>query len=148
MESKYYTPSIEEFHVGFEYEKHDERTATYKEENYVPTNWHKFIYDSKAIRLSQLPTHLYSKTIRVKRLDSADIESFGFKNCGKHFSLPYNDPRKYDDVIHLIYQPITDWVLVCQGGFEDTFEDFKTRFSGYIKNKSELSKLLKQLAII
>jgi len=73
----YYIPTIEEFHVGFEFEKYDDRIATYKENNYIPTNWHRFKYDLKSIRLSQIGTHLYSKTIRVKTLDQSDIESLG-----------------------------------------------------------------------
>lgn len=145
MENKYYTPSLEEFHVGFECEW---QCKIRKE------SWNKQVCDTDLVNIAYSTIEHadeeepYSEQFRVKRLNSEDIESFGFKNCGKHYSLPYNDSRKHDDVTHLIYQPITDWLLVCQGGEEDGFSEFKTRFCGYIKNKSELKKLLQQLAII
>ncbi len=142
MEEKYYTPEISEFHVGFEYEfRQEDKEWQDNEDNEV-------CCDLEVDPINLIKSDIKNGLIRVKYLDASDIESFGFKNCGKHYSLPYNDPRKHDDITHLIYQPITEWLLVCQGGDGDTFADFKTRFSGYIKNKSELSKLLKQLAII
>jgi hypothetical protein len=42
-ENKYYTPEIDEFHVGFEYEKYDERLAGYFENGvYLKTNYKSF----------------------------------------------------------------------------------------------------------
>jgi len=34
MKNKYYTPEIEEFRIGFEFEKYDNRPATYKENDF------------------------------------------------------------------------------------------------------------------
>jgi hypothetical protein len=145
MENKYYTPKLEEFHVGFEYEKHDDRLATYRENNYEPTNWHKFKYDLKSIRLSQLPTHLFEKTIRVKYLDRSDIESLRWKQSRDsntteiEFELDLGNPL---DNLGLQYDTENQYLRIHWFGQGDV-----TRFSGTIKNKSELKKLMKQLNI-
>lgn len=137
-ESKYYTPEIEEFHIGFEFEKYDERPATYKENNYVPTNWHKFKYDLKSIRLSQLGTHLHDKTIRTKFLDKEDIESLGWRlnPRGTYYSIEISGDGSDTQLYYTkeTYLTIYDW-------------DSQYLFRGYIKNKSELVKLMKQLRI-
>jgi len=141
----YYTPTIEEFHIGFEYEKYDNRIATYRENNYIPTNWHKFKYDLKSIRLSQLPTHLFEKTIRVKYLDQSDIESLRWKQSRDsntteiEFELDLGNPL---DNLGLQYDTENQYLRIHWFGQGDV-----TRFSGTIKNKSELKKLMKQLNI-
>jgi hypothetical protein len=136
VKSKYYVPDIKEFRVGFEFEKYDDRPATYKEDDYKPTNWHKFKYDLKSIRLSQLPTHLYEKTIRVKYLDEQDINSFGFTPA-----ITMNSAQAVWD----------------KGKYRLHFKDGRitiheymgmTLFTGTIKNKSELKVLLTQLGIL
>lgn len=80
MENKYYTPTIEEFCVGFEYE-YKEKKVWKKDEldisgmtsgdcgaDHYVENDIDFILDK-----------LKSNDIRVKYLDREDIESFGFK---------------------------------------------------------------------
>lgn len=141
MENKYYTPEISEFHVGFEYEKYDDRIATYRENNYIPTNWHRFKYDLKSIRLSQIGTHLYSKTIRVKYLDQSDIESLGWE------SDQYVPERN----ICLNFKKPNDWYLNYWFGqtpyIEISRDGYDTGCALYVKNKSELIKLQQQLNI-
>ena len=72
---KYYTPSIEEFRVGFEYEV------------YVPEKelWSKetFYLDASHINLVKyvnIQTENTLKKVRVKYLDREDIESLGWGN--------------------------------------------------------------------
>ena len=151
---KYYTPTIDEFHVGFEYEflngdtweKDEITTKDFSNElagEYE--NWFDEIL--KGIR-----------NVRVKYLDEEDIESFGFvhttslKNYQENFRITnllrrlneeegdamYNEVRlQYAPDIHrvIIYGTVT--------GFEE--EKF---FEGIVKNKSELKKILEQLNII
>lgn len=147
----YYTPTIEEFHVGFEFEKYDNRTAAYVENNYKPTNWHKFKYNLESIRLSQLGTHLYEKTIRVKYLDQSDIESLGWKlgilrlfnkdltvyGLDKHSNYILTTPIEVYEKTHII-----DISRV-----ESIGKGLNRVFRGTIKNKSELKLLMKQLGI-
>lgn len=158
--NKYYTPTIEEFHVGFEFEKYDDRTATYKENNYIPTNWHKFKYDLQSIRLSQLGTHLYSKTIRVKYLDKEDIESLGWKHelrKGSKFEKVYHLGEDIYTIVQnglhiLVVKPLCNKITIKHPNF---IRDGSGNFDGYItevyeveiKNKSELKRLMKQLGI-
>ena len=73
---KYYTPSIEEFHVGFEYEyrNHD---GTVKN-NTVLNYWNKSTI-SDLNELSYVERGLQTpNNTRVKYLDKDDIKSLGF----------------------------------------------------------------------
>lgn len=128
MESKYYTPTIEEFHVGFEYQtliqEHD-MCVWYKVKvnSLIDINDVFDIYNGKK----------ENNTIRVKYLDKEDIESFGFK-------------------ITELYGFVKDkWCILLRG--EHRLEIVRKEnpvdviFYGTIKNKSELKGLLKQLGI-
>jgi len=143
--NKYYVPEISEFHVGFEYEKYDERVAIYS--NYpkesTTTNWHRFKYDLKSIRLSQLGTHLYDKTIRVKYLDQSDIESLGWIKHAINKNCYYIELHKNTfGTIYMEYydEQETKWCIESDRHGESIF-------IGTIKNKSELIKLMQQLNI-
>jgi hypothetical protein len=146
-DNKYYTPSIEEFYVGFEYEKFDNREASYSNfpKEFIRTNWHRFKYDLKSIRLSQLGTHLFEKTIRVKYLDQEDIESLGWVD-GETRGLSgfFINPNTDDEFQMYLHDNLGD------GYWYIEIYDYKADFifRGNIKNKSELSKLMKQLNII
>ena len=132
--SKYYTPEIEEFHVGFEYEIH--RGYSEKEDrggviemsnkfvNTIMTNETGFGYIQGCID---------DKFLRVKYLDREDAESLGFVkwpdddiyDLGK-FQLHlgrHTDPYKVE-----IYDNNSQYCFV-----------------GIIKNKSELKKVLKMI---
>jgi hypothetical protein len=146
-ESKYYTPNISEFHVGFEYEEWDVRA----EDSYAKL----------VVREGQkLFMHDYCE-YRVKYLDREDIESLGFEQ------ISLNAYRKRaDDIIHLVGGEGSYIILnmnisngtTRKGNFyiglrANTGElhgDVKTErclFSGTIKNKSELKRILKQIGI-
>ena len=85
MEDKYYTPKIEEFHVGFEYEQHEiinERDPHWKmmvkKMGFSKKEINQMFYNVDLIG------NLDQKRIRVKYLDSSDIESFGFKPSAEY----------------------------------------------------------------
>ena len=120
MIEKYYTPTIEEFHVGFECEM-----------NTTPNNWVKA--SITLIHFQYLNKWLQEGLIRVKYLDRENIESLGFRQCESFFYSTKGDYRIYSE-LERIYQ-IEDLIYA------------KTLFSGEIRNKSELSRLLKQLEI-
>ena len=159
MDNKYYHPSIEEFHVGFEYEyrNHD---GTVKN-NTVLNSWNKSTI-SDLNELSYVERGLQTpNNTRVKYLDKDDIESLGFIHDGNESGE--ESPQLFDEhgyslayVLDKQLEPIkTAWIIYhfpdkfliierivnCGTGFEDML------FRGYIKNKSELARLLKQLNI-
>ncbi|WP_298838909.1 hypothetical protein [uncultured Clostridium sp.] len=138
---KYYTPSIQEFHVGFECEW---QCKIRKE------TWNKQICDTDLVNIAYSAIEhsdeeeLYSEQFRVKYLDKEDIESFGFKFDGKGTYKLSN----YCLTGQLEYQNIEIEQThedVCMGEWKYYDELI---FRGKIKNKSEFSRLLKQLSII
>jgi hypothetical protein len=132
IKDKYYTPTIEEFYVGFEYER------------IVPgMEYGKTIYDGfYSIRAYDWDTSIEEDIkdgeIRVKYLDKEDIESLGF--------ITYDDTTfdKGDLQIRfncLLRKKGQGLGLVIYDRYSGII------FTGYIKNKSELIKLFKQLDI-
>ena len=126
--SKYYTPSIEEFHVGFEYESsYLEDYDTWKKEiiDTVDVGYFYSTYTGDAV-----PTEF-----RVKYLDREDIESLGFECMGGNW---YHDNKAY--------QIIGTWESIEISRGQHEYRD--VLFKGTIKNKSELKKILKMLGIL
>lgn len=120
-ESKYYTPTIEEFYVGFEYEIFRDTGSAYDD-------W----YDTKeTLDIHDLLNYISQQSARVKHLDKEDIESLGFTQEGQCSWINKNN-----------------WYIEWMPG--DTLDVFcvsDCRFKGTIKNKSELKKLMQQLGI-
>jgi hypothetical protein len=145
---KYYTPEIEEFHVGFECEfKNSMQGAT----------WNKEICDVDTISICydgfehEDYEGEFKDTFRVKYLDKEDIESLGFKFAGGKLMQNYKDDfiLKVDEYkqYNLSYTYSNNVIRIDA---EDlvTFEATTNYlFQGTIKNISELKLLLKQLNI-
>lgn len=147
---KYYTPSIEEFHIGFEYEnrptKHD--------------NWVKYVGDRGPLyRTYEAFEHDYDNICdlyRVKYLDHEDIESFGFKFLGRtidnwyklegNFEVPISNHRNMQ--IRLQHDFRTHQGVRIVGYEYDENSDSETLYRGSCKNKSELKKILIQIGVI
>jgi len=131
MSEIYYIPSIEDFHVGFEYELS------------IDNEWHNCGYHpidmAEAERfLSQLNDGL----IRVKYLDKEDIESLKYVQT------------KFDGVLNFNKDSIgICWMENCPSNITITDTNLngnvptKILFNGIIRNISELKVLLKQLGI-
>lgn len=155
---KYYTPSIEEFHVGFEYEAKERfGDGTVKtQEDFDNAEWIKL--PMAECELPYIERMLNGRNaanglcgVRVKYLDREDIESFKFEHdqttkdgayfyfghlmSDKHYCLNAPNARlsKGEDYTSIYIYDVND----NGNHFEVT-----------IKNKSELSRLLKQLSII
>jgi hypothetical protein len=132
---KYYTPELEEFHVGFEYEELD---PDYQGQS-DGKQW-KPIKLSKEGLISIATNWKYFQEYRVKTLDREDIESLGFEHyngliyrkAGTPYELIINFKRKVKD-------SITIRELIGDKWFELVV--FPAR------NKSELKKILKQIGI-
>lgn len=149
--NKYYTPNIEEFYVGFEYE----RKHIVEQTNSTVVEWRKQEI-SRASEISIVDMTLGTpkmdgSQIRVKYLDDSDIEELGFKYKAKTIDLWFEKEGIYlrEDGHHLTN-------IKLQYGLHDnklkiTFcyvsGEEQIHFEGKIKNKSELVKLLKMLEI-
>lgn len=148
MENKYYTPSIEEFYIGFEYQILDEDE---NEENLV-YQWRE-VGAEEIWELEDAADILEHKdNIRIKYLDQSDLEELGFKyytyfrdggtsvfrTSNKEYELHFYrtnsildiDPNKIKIIRHHDNPSLKGQIFI-----------------GNIKNKSELKKLLKQLNI-
>lgn len=128
MKNKYYTPEIEEFHVGFKYES----------KNVDTKNWDKELVGdvedlSECHHGLSIEGLLTAEYIRVKYLDKEDIESLGFIKWAdrENYDLGEYQLHKNNNLNISIYDGVANLIFI-----------------GDIKNKSELKKLLKQLNIL
>lgn len=130
--SKYYTPSIEEFHVGFEYEYSGNKGKEWDADSI------ENLYD-----FEDLIDDIRYGDIRVKYLDKEDIESLGFKFSKCEGDFRYFTIGKNIELMvgsNYIIENLGATVLISNKENGNTFE-------GIIKNISELKRLLKQLGI-
>ncbi len=171
MENKYYTPEIEEFHVGFECE-HNTMTITPAMFDFSPNGEVKKLYDKSEeiwekktwepednflwfnIRVDAEGCKTFSTpdNIRVKYLDREDIESLGFEFKGKALRSFFEMECQFD-------LPDTDsfWCKTLKIQLDEKHRTVKiegyiasaceeeTLFTGSCKNKSELKKILKMV---
>jgi hypothetical protein len=122
--SKYYTPEIEEFHVGFEYQFR------------IGSSWVDMVYTSA----HGLEGRILTDLVRVKYLDREDIESLGFKYLKKGWGDESLVFRLNKSVGYELY-------FRGRGSCHITNSNEKVLFDGTIKNKSELKKVLKMIGI-
>lgn len=155
MEAKYYTPTLEEFHIGFEYEymngdKWEKSEITIQD--YKTTGWD---YEKQN---SWFEEELLGgiRTVRVKYLDQEDIESLGFiRDCERAGYKFFLELENKDQLLLENLSLTTNMSDMFQiklwhkekGLYgEDTYYG-DILFIGRIKNKSELKKLIQQLNI-
>jgi hypothetical protein len=138
VNNKYYQPTIEEFHVGFECEakvlieenKCEWRPFIIKQPNYEWMNVHTD---------GEYKTYTVPECVRVKYLDREDIESCGWK---------------YSDEVTYYYTTDISCIRLSLEGKNNYsiyyLDNTNTNciFQGTIKNKSQLKKLMQQLNII
>lgn len=142
--NKYYTPKIEEFHVGFEYEYQD----------MLPhggsVDWFKGIFKTDDSLELIFKSNDWYDLPRVKYLDREDIESLGFTYDK---TSDVGQLKFFKGNICLYYRPATNELgtFTVDPSKSDymmkyVMDDKKAHIL-IIKNKMELSKLLKQLRI-
>jgi len=135
--TEYYTPTIEELHVGFEYEyeKYDETIMS----GIGGNTWFKDIYSIDSFMNKYYTIFdMDLSRIRVKYLDREDIASLGFEHLGSGWFKQGNcRVRKW----------IEQEVDIYLWEEDEHHSDGDIIFRGNIKNKSELKKLLTQLNI-
>jgi hypothetical protein len=137
---KYYTPEIEEFHLGFECE------AIINSKMFLPLTMNGVGQD--------VVQYHRNDVYRVKYLDQEDIESFGFKLHGKAVCKWYRLEGMFDDGFASYGKWTKIQLLHCDDGkikilaYEFSWEEKESvLFQGQVKNKSELKKILKQIGI-
>lgn len=136
---KYYTPTIEELHHGFEFEYFD----LAEHGQWISTTYSdggSYSHGSGYIGIE----HLFSENIiRVKRLDRQDIEEckWNFKEEDKYCTFFVLNEEVLP--LKLIYDKITTNCRL-QAAHPEWQQIY---FEGHIKNKSELLKLMKMIGI-
>ena len=131
----YYTPTISEFYVGFEYEEYQ----------FLEKNW-------KTVKCEFIKpnTTIDPKWFRVKTLNQSDIESLGWKYDVNMSELEYDSfyiEPGYDNKNRFIQYSLQNY----KNGkvYLDKCINSGVHEIGFItiKNKSELIKLMQQLNI-
>lgn len=150
MESKdykYYTPEIEEFHAGFEYEYFTKNWVN----NKYQLTWCKLKFNKDEdfnVSIDDTAYFIETNQIRVKYLDDEDVISLGFNQITHdcfNLDVPLYRGREKQEVRLIIRQTVLIY-LAQDEKYKDT--DTTNLFTGTIKNKSELKRLLKQLQIL
>jgi hypothetical protein len=148
-ENKYYTPEIEELHIGFEYEildlasteygKSPEKAIWNKEELKTSDLYSSYKQDSY---IETLASYLKSENLRVKYLDREDIESLGWE----HDEYAYDKSDPYSLIIFdkegiKLHYDVEDHTVTIHRKDDYMIRDI------IIKNKSELKKVLKMIGV-
>ena len=135
---KYYTPEQSEIYVGFECEQYLMKLGPDGRIYELPENreYRKLIIDEYSVGLS-------STWYRVKLLDKEDIESLGWIYKRDNAGIEEIEFASLDDEYWLEYNLDDKYLRISWNNLEGDI----TRFSGTIKNKSELKKLMSQLKI-
>lgn len=135
MDNKYYTPELEEFHIGFEYEVDSlYNKFSHKSFNKIIAIWEELdiVFDDY-----EHEDH-FNEIYRVKYLDKEDIESLGWL-----------ESKEIENNFFLKDQYRRNWKLYLTKDIGRIIleNDCNYFIDIVIKNKSELKKLLKQLNI-
>ena len=142
-DNKYYTPTIDEFHVGFEYEAFINNSWQSKVMNDYEDIIY-FLFDMNAKTWLSINEGI----VRVKYLDKEDLESLGFIKSKPRWHQHWNDFYKvYDSYsCNIRVNNIRNKTSISIHTISIN-NITKCLFIGTIKNKSELKVLLKQLGI-
>ncbi len=149
MSELYCTPTLDEFHEGFEYEI-ESPLGGWDKSTFSFNNWD---YDG-------LLNYIEKKIIRVPYLIKTDIEAEGFTQYGKELPNFYTASKENKSaIIHLEYRGIDHYLKIrweykkdnkvfieIHSGIQEPRE-WEYLFNGTIRNKSEFKKLLQQLGI-
>ena len=163
-DSKYYTPGIEEFHVGFEYEVKMWNAPEIKLEDwaeFIKTKeaekkvvWVPKIWKPESALLNvmniandgdgKIVSVTVPESIRVKHLDREDIEELGWEHDSSISTHHYFYLGGHFDNFNFFLS-----LELSSGNVEifDSKEFREENFNGTIKNKSELRKLMQMLQI-
>jgi hypothetical protein len=147
-ESKYYTPQIEEFCVGFEYEQLIQGEDCFK--GFEPRVFTLEMFKGFAENYKDI---FYQNLIRVKLLDSQDIIDCGFETS-EDWSFKGSEGfiKEAEDSLGNMREEYAISLMDNNTVTIMKYTDF-TRlpniiFRGTIKNKHELQTILKQIGVL
>lgn len=160
-ENKYYTPEIDEFFVGFEFEEWENPAFT--NEEWIAKKIEYFT-DLEYVCIPEVDKHLenyvlWTSLFRVKHLDKEDLVELGFKYTEQYpIILDINEDlfvkksTEFEDFIITVKDSnvnisVKKDILLMAIPSDKKYWDLYCLFSGKIKNKSELIKVLKMLGI-
>lgn len=131
-EKKYYTPVIEEFHIGFECEQmFDLMTWT-----------ESIIYETHDF--TDLQYEIRHNHVRVKCLDMEDIEDIGWELIEREIHLWVYKKGKHK----LILDYFTEYPNIIHiHKYIESLNEQKVVFAGMIKNKSKLKEIMEMVGI-
>jgi hypothetical protein len=147
-ESKYYTPQIEEFCVGFEYEQLIQGEDCFK--GFEPRVFTLEMFKGFAENYKDI---FYQNLIRVKLLDSQDIIDCGFETSEDwSFKGSEGFVKEAEDSLGNMREEYAISLMDNNTVTIMKYTDF-TRlpniiFRGTIKNKHELQTILKQIGVL
>lgn len=131
MEKEYYQPTIEEFHIGFEFE-----FLTGSKE------WKPFIFEENRCEALFDNFKKSPQSFRVKLLDSFDITSEGFF---------FTKVIEYDQITWSHFEGNSFGIAAAMNNHFRIVslkrDGFPILFDGCIKNRSQLRIIIKQLII-
>lgn len=157
MINKYYTPTIQEFHVGFEYEGYRDEFCPEHNQEWIELEFGRWNNPRTNERLIELINNF---KVRVKYLDEEDFKDLGIKITKIYTEeldaqLELDDYNLYEfnydfDNNQLIIEHFYQSKMIAQTSYKERPDiyDSRTLFSGKIKNKSELKRLMYQLEIL
>ena len=118
-EQKYFTPNVEDFHKGYEYEILELHRENYHVGfNNIISKWIPKKWDSSQIRLNKLACKITSKEIRVPYLTKKQIENEGWalqEEFSNVYSIGFIKNLTYsgsNSVMFLLYNFASKWLLI------------------------------------
>jgi len=147
--SKYYIPTIEEFHVGLNFEVFIDEIEAWIVFTYSQyTSFSEVIKGGWSGNGFTIAEKLPLKKVRVKTLDQSDIESLDYVLHRKDVTMGYDEycHKRHKEVL----PPGNDSnlnVILKKGNNVIVYKNLEIVFRGTIKNKSEFKRILKQLGI-
>jgi len=156
---KYYTPLIEEFHYGFQFEyKHPLQVAG-EEAEWALYDWRSLMatitLHPKGISIGGFS--IKDECLRVKYLDVGDCEELGWKHIGSQWYDLIEVPGKLGYWLYVRFRKCGDESFIKAYRYDpkeknkdtegENYQEEDFLFSGNIKNKSEFKKLMIQLGI-
>jgi len=132
---KYYTPQIEDFHVGFEFEF---ETGI--------EGWKKFTLENDRIDATLRNVKDFPTQFRVKYLESNDVESLGWKKMIWKFEdkiVEFFGINETGEYLH----PYEAELTILKGNRIKISKGEFSQITFIIKNKCELKTLMNQLNI-
>ena len=153
-ENKYYTPEIDEFFIGFEFEElfRQKWNRLIPPPEDLPNEWVKLKLDTSH-SISRIISKIKQDKVRVKSIDKEDLVELGFKltyikedaELIGGFDIHINEQYKILLSLTGENHVFIFRLLHCD---DPSTGRWKTDlFDGKIKNKSELIKVLKMLGI-